>query len=531
MNKFKKGIILVLTSFLLASCFNNEYSIKVDTNLESTMVNDNNKVYYEIFVGAFSDANDDGMGDLRGVINRLDYLNDGNPNSGKSLGIQGIWLMPIMRSPSYHKYDVIDYKSIDPKYGTMSDFEELTQTAKNRGVDIIVDLVLNHTSIYHEWFAAAKTAVANNDFSNKYASYYTLVTNETKESGKIYYPFVNNYFYEGNFSDQMPELNMDSQEVRKEIIEIIKFWFDKGVHGFRLDAAKYVFLNDLQKNLEFWNWFMAEVKKIKPDAYVVAENWSSDIQIAPYYESFSNFDFGMSQSGGAVAATAKGYDSVNAYVRYLNNYRNMVSRYNSNAILSPFISNHDMNRAAGYLSVQDHSMHVAANLYIWTYGTPFVYYGEEIGMFGSRGSERTDANRRLKMMWGDNDKVSNPIGSTFTDDRQTNGTVKSQIGKKDSLYNHYKKIIMIRNANPEIGRGTYTPINFEGYYEFGGFLSTYNNSTVGVFHNTGLEKITIDLSKFTNHKFSVIRGFAGKGNATLSGQILTLEPMTSVVLK
>jgi alpha-amylase len=531
MKKLYKGLILVSLLMQLTSCFSGEFEMQIDTSLESKMINDNNRVYYEIFVGAFSDANGDGMGDLQGIINRLDYLNDGNPNSGKSLGIQGIWLMPIHRSTSYHKYDVIDYKSIDPKYGTIQDFEKLTASAKERGIDIIIDLVLNHTSNYHQWFLNAKEAVSKGDFENKYSKYYTLVTAETKESGKIYYPFVNGYFYEGNFSEQMPELNMDTPEVREEIIDIIKFWFDKGVHGFRLDAAKYVFLNDLEKNLEFWNWFMEEVRKIKPDAYVVAENWSSDVQILPFYNTFSNFDFGMSQSNGAIATTARGFDTVNAYVRYLNIYRNLVLRENPNAILTPFISNHDMNRAAGYLPLDDFSMHMAANLYILTFGTPFIYYGEEIGLLGSRGNERTDANRRLKMLWGDGDKVTNPIGSTFPDERQVNGTVRTQMRDSDSLYNHYKKLILIRNANPEIARGAYKAINFEGFYSFGGFLSTYENSTVGVFHNTGQEQIIIDLSQHVNFTFSSLRSYVGKGKATLSSQILTLDPMTSVILK
>lgn len=491
----------------------------------------NNRVYYEIFVGAFSDANNDGMGDLQGIINRLDYLNDGDPNSGKSLGIQGIWLMPIMKSPSYHKYDVIDYKSIDPKYGDFDDFERLVSMAKQRDVDIIIDLVLNHTSTSHEWFKFAKEAVSSGDFDNKYANYYTLVKEEDKDKGKVYYPFVNGYFYEGNFSDQMPELNMDSQDVRREIIDIIKFWFDKGVQGFRLDAAKYVYLNDLDKNLEFWNWFMSEVKKIKIDAYVVAENWSSDIQILPYYEPFSNFDFGMSQSEGAIAITAKGYESVNSYFKYINNYRNAAVQVNPKAILTPFISNHDMNRAAGYLSLKDYSMHMAATLYMWTYGTPFIYYGEEIGLLGSRGNERTDANRRLKMLWGDNDKVQNPIGSTFTDDRQINGTVKNQISNSKSLYNHYKRIIMLRNNNPEIALGNYIILDFKDYFHFGGFISEYNNNKVGVFHNTGLDPLTIDISLYTDLKFEKVSGFAGKGAATLNGQNLTIDSMTSVILR
>ena len=531
MKKLRKLLILFFIIFSVSSCGLGEYRIPLEQVNEPVIVDHNNRVYYEIFVGAFSDSNNDGIGDLKGVINRLDYLNDGDPSSGKSLGIQGIWLMPIMRSPSYHKYDVRDYKSIDPVYGTLEDFEKLTIEANKRGIDVIIDLVINHTSIYHEWFINAKKAVSEGDVNNKYYDYYTLVKKDEREGGKIYYSFVDDYYYEGNFSNQMPELNMDNPLVREEIKEIIKFWFDKGVAGFRLDATKYVFLNDRKKNIEFWNWFMEEVKKIKPDAYVVGETWSSDIEIAPYYEPFSNFDFGMSQSQGAIASTARGFDSVNNYVKYLNNYRNLISKVNQEAILTPFISNHDNNRAAGFLPVDEYYMHMAASLYIWTYGTPFMYYGEEIGLLGSRGSENTDANRRLKMLWGDNDKVENPIGTTFPESRQTNGTVRSQLRDKESLLNHYKKIIMLRNANPEIAKGKYTPIIFNGYTYFGGFISSYLDSYVGVLHNTGEVELTVDLSLYTNKNFKEIRGFAGKGSAELNDQFLRISPKTSVIIK
>ncbi len=532
MKKWMISMMLIGLILVLSACKSvKEYVIVVDEQLFSWPVTDNHRVYYEIFVGAFSDSNGDGMGDLNGLINRLDYLNDGDPNSGKSLGIQGIWLMPIMKSPSYHKYDVADYQSIDSKYGTMQDFERLVEEASKRGIDIIIDLVINHTSIYHDWFKKAKQAVEQGDMTNPYVDYYTLVTEATKEPGKTYYPFAKEFCYEGNFSSQMPELNMDSEHVRAEIVNILQFWFGKGVHGFRLDATKYIYLNDTQRNIEFWNWFMDEVRKIKPDAYVVGETWSGDTLIAPYYESFSNFDFGMSQSLGAIATTANGFDSVHSFVRYINSYRNLIESVNPNAILTPFISNHDMNRAAGYLPLVGHHMHMAATLYLWTYGTPFLYYGEEIGLLGSRGTEQTDANRRLKMRWGDRDKVSDPIGSTFPEDRQVNGTVRSHLRDPNSLLNHYKKVIMIRNANPEIGRGFYTILDFSSFYYFGGFLSTYQNSTVGVFHNTGEEPITVDLSQFTSQRFSIVRGYAGKGSASLNGQILTLDPMTSVVIK
>ncbi len=504
--------------------------VVTDAKLMTEIIDDNNRVYYEVFVHAFSDSDKDGIGDLRGLIDRLDYLNDGDPNSGKSLGVQGLWLMPIMPSPSYHKYDVKDYKDIDPAYGTLADFADLIAACDERGIDVIIDLVLNHTSNAHPWFTAARRAMRDGDTESKYLDYYTLVTSSEKESGKTYHTFYGDYFYEGNFSGTMPELNLDNADVREEIIDIVTFWYGLGVKGFRLDAIKYAYLGEESRNVEFWNWFAAECRKILPDTYIVGEVWSGDSLIAPYYECFSNFDFGMSQSMGAIAVTANGMDSVNWYVAYLNSYRNLIASINPDAILTPFISNHDMNRAAGYLSVADYRMHMATNLYLWTFGTPFLYYGEEIGMKGIRGTEQTDANRRLAMLWGDRDKVADPPGATYNPKNQTNGTVKSQIGDADSLYNHYKKVIMLRNANPEIARGAYTPLNFPDHEYFGGFLSTWQDATVGVFHNTGLSEVTIDLSQYSSYQFTQIRGWAGKGSSQLEGQILTLSGLTSVIL-
>jgi glycosidase len=529
MKKVFLVFILTLLFFGVVSC-NSEYMIE-DESLISVNEDDMYKVYYEIFVGSFSDSNRDGMGDLQGIINRFDYLNDGLDNSGNSLGIEGIWLMPIMPSPSYHKYDVTNYKDIDDDYGTLEDFTEFIQAADDRGVDVIIDLVLNHTSNQHPWFKAAKQAIIDGDLSNKYIDYYVIVTEANKESGKLYHHLYGDYYYEGNFSPSMPELDLENESVRTEIIDIIQFWYSLGVQGFRLDAAKYIYYGETNRNIEFWNWFVAEAKNIKEDTYIVGEVFSGDSLIIPYYESFSNFDFGMSQQQGAIALVANGLDDVNWFVGYIDRYRRHVEQVNPEAILTPFISNHDTNRAAGFLNVENYTMYSAASLYLLTYGTPFIYYGEEIGMKGSRSTESTDANRRLAMLWGDRDTVVDPIGTTYDPSLQINGTVKSQLKDKDSLYNHYKKLIMLRKANPEIARGDYTVLTFDSYYTFGGFLSTYENSTVGVFHNVGDYDITIDLSLYTENSFSVVRGYAGPGTASLDGQKLTISAHTSVILK
>jgi glycosidase len=239
----------------------------------------------------------------------------------------------------------------------------------------------------------------------------------------------------------------------------------------------------------------------------------------------------MSGTSGDVYYTAQGIESVTEYVERLASYQKQVLGKNQQAILNPFISNHDMDRAAGFLDVGEYIMYTAANLYMLSSGSPFIYYGEEIGMKGSRGSEPTDANRRLAMLWGGSDTVKDPKGSTYEKAKQTNGTVKSQLPKKASLLNHYKKLVRLRKANPEIARGIIEPLDFSRYTAFGGFVSDYNGSKAAVFHNTGEKEIIVDLANYTDINFSVVRGYAGKGKATLNGSVLTVSEYTSVVIK
>jgi len=527
----KKSLWFFAGVFLALALTDCEYKVK---GYDNTAVTDNYRTFYEIFVGAFSDSNKDGIGDLRGLINRLDYLNNGRSDSGESLGIEGIWLMPIMPSPSYHKYDVIDYYSIDPQYGTIADFDELLTECKKRGIIVIIDLVLNHTSEHNQWFINAKSAVKAGNFDDPYINYYALATKRI--SGRTWYEFEKSpdgiqFFYEGNFDSSMPELNLDNPDVRREIADIVKFWLDRGAGGFRLDAVLYAYLGEHHNNIAFLKWFNEECQKIKPDVYIVAENWSGISYIQDYYEAVNCFDFGMSGASGEVYNTVQGMRSVTEFARRLADYQRRVLEKNPNAVLNPFIANHDMDRAAGFLSVDDYRMHMAANIYILSSGSPFIYYGEEIGMKGSRGSANTDANRRLAMLWGDNDTVSDPQGASYSRSNQTNGTVKSQLPKKDSLLTHYKKLIRLRNANPEIARGTVVPLDFSQYDTFGGFISYYKGGRAAVLHNTSDADYTVNLSQYTDEKFSVVRGFAGKGSASLNGSILTLSGYTSVVLK
>lgn len=493
---------------------------------------DNNRVFYEIFVGSFSDSDGDGVGDLRGIINRMDYLNDGLPASGKSLGVEGLWLTPIFQSPSYHKYDVTDYYKIDPAFGTEKDLTELLETCHARNVKVILDLVLNHTGHLNKWFGSFVSAHRKGDETDPYYDFYTWRTAEVGDTaGRTFQPITGtDHYYECNFSGDMPELNFDSEFVRETVLDVAKYYLDLGVDGFRFDAAKYAYYGDHKKSEAFWDWYLGELRAYKPDIYTVAEVWDGDGITDLYYPAVDCFNFTLSQTSGLISETAQA-GNVNTYVSYVDAYLDKIEALREGAAFHPFITNHDMDRAAGFLPVSSGRMQIAANLYILGPGSPFLYYGEELGMKGSRGSANTDANRRLAMLWGDGDTVRNPTGATYDDAKQLEATAADQIKDETSLYSYYKRLIAIRAGNPEIARGTYEALKFDAD-KVGGFLSTWNGSTVCVLHNTTGRSITVDLSQATTHPFSGLAAVIGTdGTASLDGTSVTIGPQTSVVLR
>ena len=518
---------------------------------------DQARVFYEIFVGSFSDSDGDGVGDLRGIINRMDYLNDGNPESGLSLGIEGIWLTPIFRSSTYHKYNVNDYYAIDGNFGSMDDLKDLIEVCHARGVKLILDLVINHTGAGNQWFKNFSDAHRNGDTENEYYDWYVYYTRgeSEPEAGKSYGPIAGTSdYYECNFSNDMPELNFDKEEVREAVLDVAKFYLDLGIDGFRFDAAKYIYFNDNVKSAEFWEWYIKELKAYKPDVYTVAEVWDGDGVTDRYYTSMNCFNFSMSQQSGRIAEAAANGD-VNNYTGYVEKYLNTVRSIREDSMIVPFITNHDMDRAAGFLTAATGRSHIGANLYLLGPGSPFLYYGEELGMRGSRGGAATDANRRLAMLWGDGDKVKDPSGTTYSKKNQTTDTVESVKGEDLSLLTYYKRLIMIRKANPEIARGSYTALKINGS-KAGGFVSVYDGTAVMVLHNTTTQEVRIDLASldYSGVKelsvnasyFNLVAAQAGLGKqefdqndipyypggtATLEGTVLVLSPQTSAVLR
>ena len=489
---------------------------------------DNARVFYEIFVGSFSDSDGDGIGDLRGIIDRFDYLNDGDPDSGKSLGVEGIWLTPVFLSPSYHKYDVTDYYVIDPAFGTQQDLDDLIALCHQRGVKLILDLVINHTAKDNPWFQAFAEAHRTQDIADPYYDFYAYYTQgEAAPAGRAFAPLSGtDVFYECNFFDGMPELNFDTPAVREEVLKLSRYYLDKGIDGFRFDAAKYVYYGDHAASVAFWQEYLSALRAEYPGLYTVAEVWDADGVTGRYYPATNCFNFYVSPAEGLIASTAR-QGNVGALTPYVEAYLADIQNTNPDALFVPFLSNHDMDRAAGYLTVASGTMQMAANLYILGPGSPFLYYGEELGMKGSRGSANTDANRRLAMVWGDGDTVQDPEGATYDRDKQVKEGAQEQREDPNSLYNYYKKLLMIRKANPAIARGAYESVALEDS-KVGGFVSAWEGTRVLVLHNTTKSSQTIDLAAIGD--FRTIRAAIGQGAARLDGSSLILDGQTSAVL-
>lgn len=494
-------------------------------------IDDNYRTFYQIFVGSFSDGNNDGIGDLQGVINRMDYLNDGDINSGNDLGVQGLWLSPIFSSPTYHKYDAKDYYSIDWRFGTEDTLKELLDICHERNVKVILDLAINHTSDQHPWFLEFKKARMSGDKDSLYYDYYTCVRTSQKVNGVTYQQITAEYWVECNFSGSMPELNYDNPDVREAMLNVARYYLDLGVDGFRFDAVKYIYYGNTTKSAAFWDWYVGVLRSEYPDIYTVGECWSGDTEVYQYYKGTNCFNFSMAGAEGKVAMAAKG-QNIGTYVNYVVSYLNNIKGKNPNSMMCAFLSNHDQDRIAGTFLL-DNNMKMAANLYLLCSGSPTIYYGEEIGLRGSRGGELTDANRRLAMRWGDFDLVKNPVGSTYSDSKQIKTTVASQLDDPNSLVNHYSKVISIRHKYPEIARGEYKALTSSNS-NLGGFLVTYQGSKLGILHNTSGSTVTIDISKLyglDGYSFKELCDFVGAGNATLNGNILTIGAYTSVILK
>lgn len=406
-------------------------------------------VFYEIFVRSFKDSDGDGIGDFNGIIEMLDYLNDGDLTTDDDLGITGIWLMPVTESPSYHGYDVVDYYGVDPEYGTKEDFLRLIEEAHKRGIKVIVDLVINHTSIENPWFIASRAG------DPLYRDWYVWDTGNPTFLGpwgeQVWFQGGDGYYY-AVFSSGMPDLNLKNAVVTDEIYKITSFWINEmKVDGFRLDAIRhFVESGRIQENTpETHLWlqvFHDYYKSIDPVLFSIGEAWTDTRHVIEYIgdEVDIAFEFDLAESY-MLAARGPLVSSLSRQIQItLENYPE--NQY------GVFLTNHDQNRVMSVLDGDLDRAKLAAVFLLTSPGVPFIYYGEEIGMTGIK----PDENIRLPMQWrGDISSAgfstSIPWRPVQNDYQETNVSIESN--DSDSLLYLYRMLVHLRNDHPSLREG------------------------------------------------------------------------------
>ena len=419
-------------------------------------------VCYQIFVASFADSNNDGIGDLNGITAKLDYLAD--------LNVQCLWLTPIHPSPSYHKYDVLDFYDIDPQFGTLDDFDRLIEEAGNRDIVVLIDLVLNHTSKRHPWFTERP-------------DFYRIISEDHPEYNmRHWHRMGNGLMYYAYFWDQMPELNLDHPEVREETFNIARFWLDRGVGGFRLDAVRHFFdtseypirTNTLQQNILYLKEFNEVVKTTNPSAVVVAEVWSAAEAVARYTPGIdSAFNFDLADAIIATVSSSSDNSSTNVVGTWLKIqafYQAQETAFHD----SIFLTNHDQDRVMSLFGENEDKAEMAASILFTLPGTSWIYYGEEIGMRGFRTAAATDAERRQPFPWQDEYQVARVDGFDL---EAANRNL--QIG--NSIHQHYQTLTALK-ADPVIRLGELQAIQ-KTQRHFLAYTLSYEDSIYLVVHN------------------------------------------------
>jgi len=458
----KRITLTLLTLLIVSACASNAPTVESPPVASTVPETESthwwkDAVFYEIFVRSFYDSDGNGIGDFNGITAKLDYLNDGDPNSTTDLGITGIWLMPIFPSPSYHGYDVTDYYNVNSQYGTMDDFKHLVEEAHKRGINIILDLVINHTSDQHPWFKAAKK-----DINSPYRDWYIWSEIDPGYKGPwnedVWHPALTGYYY-GIFEAFMPDLNYNNPEVTAEMEKVYAFWLnDIGVDGFRLDAAKHLIEEDtIQQNTtathDWYQTMYPVYKEMKPEAMTVGELFGDSISVSSRYIKDDEFDliFNFQLASEIIKSVQNGR------AKFATRMIETSTKYLPEFQYAPFLTNHDQNRILSQLNGDVNKAKIAAALILTSPGTPFIYYGEEIGMMGNK----PDENIRLPMQWNAENNAGFTTGKPWralnTNFNEVN--VLTQANDPNSLLSLYRNLIQLRAKHPSLSTGQYITVD------------------------------------------------------------------------
>jgi alpha-amylase len=521
-------------------------------------------VIYEIWPRSFYDADGDGSGDFNGMTSKLDYLKD--------LGVNGIWLTPVFEAPSYHGYDFQDFYNVESDYGTMAEFENFIAQAHKRDIKVILDLVLNHISDKHDWFI--KSANKEKGYEDYFiwrderpaSGWGQPWSSESNPAAVWHWNETRKAYYYGAFGSSQPDLNLTKQVVIDELNKLATFWLEKGVDGFRLDAVRYAVEEggyplqaDTQGTIDYWTLFTKHVKSVKPDALLVAEAWADMKTIGRYRDNGEGLDSAFDFDFGTMVI-----DILNPQVKRSadfgtlgdntmqqnreNLWANLQARKAAAPIsyFSPFLTNHDQNRIMLSLDNDMSKAKIAASLLMTTPGTVYLYYGEEIGL--SQYKTGDDQYRRAIMQWSDEPSAGfNSTGNFWLDQGkwfpwaknhegwfanywqglQGKGlSVAAQSKDEQSLYNHYKRLIAVRNANSVLKQPTevrYYPVD---------------NTDVWLVEKVGKDTsvwVLVNLNSTQEAKVTLPAELKGKRTEQLSrkkinlGKSLTLKPAEAMI--
>ena len=445
-----------------------------------------NNVVYEVFVRSFADGDNDthGLGDLKGLISRLDYLNDGDPNTHQDLGVAILWLMPIFPSPTYHGYDVTNYKAINPDYGTMEDFKNLIREAHKRGMRILLDMPFNHTSNQHDWFVTALKLPAS-----EFRSYYRIEPQgngckpswhaQTTEAGET-------ICYLGLFDSTMPDLDYNNLKVRQEIKAIAKYWLDLGVDGFRLDAAKHIYGDsfntieeqDILRTNDWWSEFSTFVYKQKPKALLVGEVLGNEETLRRYAWGLDGLVDEPFMNGfrDDLRHPARGF--VARYKEALTAAKELnVTAYKPSSTFPdqpfqfyPYLASHDRNprlasdlqqmQSEGKIKDIDGSYRIAMYALLTLSVRPIIYQGDEVMQKGwkwdgnSDGSGIWDETLREPFPWytsGSGSAQTKWFQSKF--DKPNDGVSKEEQEQSGGMVDLVRALIQLRSAHSALASG------------------------------------------------------------------------------
>ena len=539
-------------------------------------------VVYQIYPKSFCDTNGDGFGDLKGVTSKLDYL--------KELGVDYIWMTPFFISPQKDNgYDVENYYEIDPRYGTMEDFEELSREAKKRGIDLMLDMVFNHTSDRHEWFQKALAG------EEKYKKYYifkkgkedgSAPTNwESKFGGSAwqYVPEMDEYYLH-LFDVSQPDLNWENEEVRKEVQKVIRFWMEKGVKGFRFDVINLISKGEFQDDYEgdgrrFYtdgpriHEFLKELNEQtfgqEEGIITVGEMSSTSMENCFQYAGADSHELSMVFNFHHLKVDFMGNEKwvlvpADFYKlkQILFDWQKGMAEHNAwNAV---FWCNHDQPRVVSRFGDEGtywkQSAKMLATIIHCFRGTPYVYQGEELGMTNAgftdisqyqdvesinhfrilqeKGLTKSDAyrilqihsrdNSRTPMQWEKKENGGFTAGTPWIEVNKNYETINAKVEQedKDSIFYYYQKLIELRKQYDVIAYGDFEEVVRE-HKDVIAYKRHYENETLFVISNFYGKETTLRLSENMNEYEKLLGNYEGV-NQIEEG--LKLRPYETMIL-